>query len=133
MLKKTFLIIAANLCILLCPAQETSPESPVTGRAKEIWAGINSLSPVNISLGYKHEIATGWFMSYRLFNLQYNSTIQSQRFSNESVRYSISLGAGIERRHRLTDNLLFFHGPEITGGTGKQDFQQFNDSGFWFS
>jgi len=109
--------------------QESAPEWP--DKNKEIWVGVHDLSPINISLGFKHRVGEQWFMSYRVFNLAYSTSIQSRVFNNQSVRYSVNLGAGIEKRHAISERLLFFHGPELAAGMWHQNADFTDDSGFW--
>jgi hypothetical protein len=78
---------------------------------RELYLTLADFSPLNIHLKYKKQIKEHTYLKFGLVNL---SGSHSKSSSDNSVSsYSAGIEMGIEFRKTLTNEISFFHGPNI--------------------
>lgn len=94
---------------LLCPAFAQAQESAPMVRRE---AGLQLYDLDNFSLIYKWQAPSGRYrrISFLVGSASYTDTRQNPARSNISA----GMGYGLEKRAPITENLHFFHGPEIS-------------------
>lgn len=109
-------IIFFVVALLGCASTVLAQDSTKT-KIKEYYLTFAGLSPLNIQLQFKKQIAKRTFFKLSLVNLSYNESYSGSsnpnQFTVNTATYSGGLQVGIEFRKTLNKNFALYHGPNL--------------------
>jgi hypothetical protein len=93
-------------------------DSIKTIKNNEFFFALEDISPVNISIKFKHQLSKNIFYKIGLVNVAGSSNtslpVNSNSFAIHYYNFSIGLQNGIEFRKKLSEKFSFFHGPNLS-------------------
>jgi len=84
-------------------------------KIQEIYFGINGISPLALTIMYKHQLRKNVFLKLGTFRLAYTNietpSTNINQFPTRDTYYSGGISMGLEFRKQISEKVTFYHGP----------------------
>lgn len=111
---RTITVIILTICTYYALGQDTLK----TVKSREYFLTLANISPINVSIKYKHQLRKRTFFKIGLVDISANISntyaSTSTSFANNRISSSVGFECGLEFRKTMTDKFTFFHGPNTS-------------------
>ncbi len=106
------------LIFIITPFCVIGQDSIKAKKINEYFFALEDISPVNISIKFKHQLKKNTFYKIGLVNIAVGSNtnipVRSNSFAIHNYNYSLGFQNGIEFRKKISEKFSFFHGPNLS-------------------